>query len=197
MNWNVGICTNGPATPRRKYPVAICGRLSRSPSAMSALPARTMTPPSTAVNRGPAWSRMKPSGILHSAFAAMPRVLIQLIALARLISDAPAKRPASRSTGRSAVHPYAVPEQRMTCRDASENSAARWVFVVDAIDGRRAASHCRVKGRETRQKRTNNQPQNEELSPRRGGGVGTMGKYPAVDSDARERGSGVRVARDL
>ena len=40
----------------------------------------------------------------------------------------------------------------MTCRDASENSAARWVFVVDAIDGRRAASHCRVKGRETRQK---------------------------------------------
>jgi hypothetical protein len=44
---------------------------------------------------------------------------------------------------------------------------------------------------------TNNQPQNEELSPRRGGGVGTMCEYPAVDSDARGRGSGVRVVRDL
>ena len=61
-----------------------------------------------------------------------------------------------------------------------------------------AVPSATVASKETRQKRrTNNQPQNEELSPRRGGGVRTMGEYPAVDSDARGRGSGVLGARDL
>ena len=48
-------------------------------------------------------------------------------------------------------------------------------------------------------RKTNKQPQRKmrNFLLERGGGVGTMGEYPAVDSDARGRGSGVRVARDL
>ena len=80
----------------------------------------------------------------------MPRVLIHDIARARPISVAPAKRPASRSTGRSAVHPYAVPEQRTTWRDARENNAARCAFVVGAMASnrtRRVERSLRSKGR--------------------------------------------------
>ena len=40
-------------------------------------------------------------------------------------AESEAKIPAFLSTGRIAVHPYAVPEQRMTCKLARVNSALR------------------------------------------------------------------------
>mmetsp|Transcript_7616 Transcript_7616/g.26812 ORF Transcript_7616/g.26812 Transcript_7616/m.26812 type:complete len:227 (+) Transcript_7616:609-1289(+) len=54
VNWKQGIWMNGPDTPMRKYAAATCHTLSRSTTVIMMLPPASMTPPRTAVTRGPA-----------------------------------------------------------------------------------------------------------------------------------------------